>query len=247
MDCGQVKELIWESVDGSVTEPVTAHLAGCPSCREELSVARQVKQRFAAPVPFDANIVKGKVMDKIRNERIAGRKKGFAWPVVWPVMAAAALLIAVVMISPAPAPALNFDDLLGEHTKCVKGGHHKGFTCATQMALMEKTMSGMGMELKPVEPMPGKFVAGEVCEIRGIKAAHAVIQTEGKIVSRFSVKDPDGRITRQLGTVQMVPGLWKRRAGDEDIAVIQTGNGYYDVVIGQLPFETLVKYGAGKS
>lgn len=78
-DCARVRELIYESLPGSVEEEaLLAHTAGCPGCNRELAEWKAVRQALRSPglkmtAPPD---FKMRVMSRIAAQSTEGRARG---------------------------------------------------------------------------------------------------------------------------------------------------------------------------
>lgn len=102
-DCGEVRAGLDAFVDGDLGVEETVrferHLEGCPSCREELEMARAVKRELAALPQLDApHRVVQEVLATARRE---GRRQGARWsfPRPAPVLALAAAVALAIALS----------------------------------------------------------------------------------------------------------------------------------------------------
>lgn len=120
------QDLLTDYVDGTLDEQqravVDAHLAGCPSCSEELALARRAVAALASlqdePVPFG---VTGPVLAEAG--RRSERRRAIAWErVQWAFGAAAAAALVVVVALNLRGGAEPGQDAAREGTSTIEAG-----------------------------------------------------------------------------------------------------------------------------
>jgi len=264
MDCSKTKEIMWDMADEAtppeIRREAERHISVCDSCRAEYAEVSRIKYAFRKQpaTPQEQDKLKAAMFANIFAQTATGsgarqsafnipsrraRNRGrfgirkFAASIGFAVAASIAI---IVMLIPRPTAALNLDDIAGEHIMCVKMGHHKGYTCATQVDLAKKAMNKLGVAVPTIPEQTGKFVSGEICDMHGIRAAHAVIITEGKLISRFSMKKGAGFASRE-GVSQVRPGLWRYSTKGLDMVIMERKDGSLDICAGEVHFDKLIQ------
>ena len=190
MNCDQISELaplyLTKELDDEREAAFTAHLRGCPQCRQELAEQTAFDERLRAGVlaePVDAAPLESRVRDAIHRDRPNWRIRARVAAVV-----AAALLIAAVayreMIPAQPDP-LDAAAALDHHMEIVD---RQPRPWLTDRAAIEELAVQQGLQssvLSALAPAGYHVTQGKLCFLNGHIFLHLVFENESGNASLF--------------------------------------------------------------
>ena len=247
MICSEFSEEVWDYLAGDmpldVVGEMKAHADSCPKCLRELDAARGVRETLLHP-PAPG-------IEKAR-ERIFGVVyatpanvvpiKGRRWlRFAASAIAAAAVLVLAVTMWPDPTSALNLDDLVNEHEHCVLNEKYMNYPYATRDEFAQKAVRETALANHPAPASQCKFLRGGFCDLKGVRTAHAVLSSEGRIVSRFSLRESCRTFLENGGLEKIRGGLWRARIGEATLVLVERREGACDVFLGDASVEILVR------
>ncbi|MBI4667048.1 MAG: hypothetical protein HY751_11645 [Nitrospinae bacterium] len=248
--CQRVKAGLWEMGAQDFPEErkreIEAHLAQCPACALESGRLSGVKNQLSSPPALDEAVIRkalAKTQDSVLRERATfniSRKKLVRWFTPLAGAMAAGVILAIALM-PRPTAALSMVDFAIEHAQCVMTGHFKGYECATMGNFNDTASRALGVKVALADGNGGvKFVRGGICRVKGVAAAHAVYEMDGKMVSCFCMKNAAAKVGTG-GASKMSDGLWSA-SRDGDVVIMKTGEGEMrQICVGAASHEKLTK------
>jgi len=247
MICAEFSEQVWDYLVGDlssgVAEEMKAHACSCSMCACELDAVSGVRNSLLAPPGLEVEKIRERVFagvyaQKARVVPIRGRR----WlRFVVPAMAAAAAFVIAVTMWPEPTSALSLDDLVNEHAHCVLNGQYMNYPYATNDEFAKKAVSETGRANHPVPASQCKFLRGGFCDLKGVRTAHAVLSSDGGLVSRFSLRESCRAFLENGGLEKIRGGLWRARIGEATLVLVEQKGGNCDVYLGDASYEILVR------
>lgn len=248
MICAEFSGQVWDYLAGDIPSgaavEMKAHADSCPSCLQELGAVRGVREVLLAP-PGLANektrerIFAGVYAQKAKVVPIRRRRwRRFVAPAIGAV--AAAFVIAVTMW-PEPTSALSLDDLVNEHAHCVVNGQYMNYPYATNDEFVKRAASETGRANRPLPASQCKFLRGGFCDLKGVRTAHAVLSSDGGLISRFSLNESCRAFLENGGLEKIRGGLWRARIGEATLVLVEQKGGNCDVYLGDASYEILVR------
>lgn len=248
MVCAEFSEQVWDYLAGALPSgaagEMKAHADTCPNCLKELGAVRGVRDVLLAPPAQEiektrARIFAGVYAQKAKVVPIRGRRwLRFVAPAIGAV--AAAFVIAVTMW-PEPTSALSLDDLVNEHEHCVVNGQYMNYPYATNDEFSKKAIRAMGGANRPMSASQCKFLRGGFCDLKGVRTAHAVLSSDGGLISRFSLNESCRAFLENGGLEEIQKGLWRAKVGEATVVLVEQREGTCDVFLGDASYEILVK------
>lgn len=251
MTCSEFLERIWDYLAGDIpfnaAKEMKVHADSCPGCACELDAVSGLQNRLrAAPAPkAEIDNVRERVLNRVYAEkpRVAPVIRSRKWlRYVAPAVGAmaAALFIAVAMW-PEPTSALSLDDLVNEHANCVVNGQYKRYPYANNDEFVKMAITQTGRPGNPVPARQCKFLRGGFCDLKGVRTAHAVLSSDGGLISRFSLSESCRAFLENGGLESIRHGLWRARVGQATVMLVEQSAGTCDVFLGDASFEIMVR------
>lgn len=247
MNCGEFKELVWEYPEREITPETVKrakeHLSTCSACRQELETVSDIRGGFVK-VSFDADAVARKILGKVTfaSKKPVKNKKFMRFTLPLSAVATVLFVLLVVSMWPQPTSAVSLDDFMGHHLVCLRESHHEGYTCNTEMEFSERAIKELG--LKPLSRSHGneKFVAGEICSVNNMMAAHAIFSEKGQLVSRYLVKGAPQSFVKRSDVVKLENGLFRLSKEGHEMVIYERGDGDFELFISDVPIESLIDF-----
>jgi hypothetical protein len=249
MICAEFLEHIWDYSAGDISFAVgremKAHADTCSSCACELDAVSGVRiSLLAPPAPkMEINKARERILSSVYAEKsrvIPIRSRRWFRYVAPAVGAAAAFIIAVTMW-PEPTSALSLDDLVNEHAHCVVNGQYMNYPYATNDEFAKRAVSETGRANNPAPASQCKFLRGGFFDLKGVRTAHAILSSEGGLISRFSLRESCKAFLENGGLEKIHGGLWRARIGEATLVLVERREGTCDVFLGDASYEILVK------
>ncbi|MBF0634215.1 MAG: zf-HC2 domain-containing protein [Nitrospinae bacterium] len=248
MVCAEFSEQVWDYLAGvlppGAAQEMKAHADTCPQCVRELDAAHGVRNVLLAPPAQDIEKARERVFARVyaqKAEVVPIRRKNWLRFVAPAIGAAAAAFVIAVAMWPEPTSALSLDDLVNEHAHCVVNEQYKNYPYATNDEFSRRAVSEMGRANRPMPASQCKFLRGGFCDLKGVRTAHAVLSSDGGLVSRFSLRENCRTFLENGGLEAIREGLWRARVGEATVVLVEQREGNCDVFLGDASFEILVK------
>lgn len=248
MVCSEFSEQVWDYLAGvlppSAAGDVKGHADTCPRCDRELYAVRGVRSFLIAPPALDASGARGRVLARVYAEKanvIPVRRRRWLKFVAPAIGAVAAAFVIAVTMWPEPTSALSLDDLVNEHTHCVVNEQYKNYPYATNDEFSRGAVSQMGGADRPVPASQCKFLRGGFCDLKGVRTAHAILSSDGGLISRFSLRENCRAFMENGGLEAIRDGLWRAKVRGATVVLVEHREGNCDVFLGDASFEILVK------
>lgn len=248
MICAEFLEHIWDYLAGDLASgaagEMKTHASSCPNCVRELEAVRDVRTALLAPPVAQIGNARDRILGRVYAEKpkvIPIRSRRWLRYVAPAVGAVAAAFVIAVTMWPEPTSALSLDDLVNEHVHCVVNEQYKNYPYATNDEFSKRAVSETGRANNPVSPSQCKFLRGGFCDLKGVRTAHAVLSSEGGLISRFSLSESCKAFLENGGLETIREGLWRARVGEATVVLVEHKEGTCDVFLGDASFEILVK------
>jgi anti-sigma factor RsiW len=177
-------ELVTGYVDGvldAVTRAeVEAHLASCPSCRQQAAFESETRRRLRAlPVPEPRHGFEEALRQAIRERRPSRLR--------WAVPLAAGLSV-LVLWGRGAAPFVAFELAL-DHAKCFSRARLPAQVWGDEVARLAPWFEARGTALPPLPHSAGglALVGGRYCPLLDRRAVHLYYVADGRHVSLFVI------------------------------------------------------------
>lgn len=249
MVCAEFSEQVWDYLAGvlppSVAGEMKTHADTCPRCVRELDAAHGVRNVLLAPPAVDIEKTRERVFARVYAQNkakvVSIRRRRWLRFVAPAIGAAAAAFVIAFTMWPEPTSALSLDDLVNEHAQCVVNEQYKNYPYATNDEFSRRAISEMGRANHPVPARQCKFLRGGFCDLKGVRAAHAVLSSDGGLISRFSLRENCRTFLENGGLEAIREGLWRARIHGATLVLVEYKEGTCDVFLGDASFEILVK------
>jgi hypothetical protein len=250
MTCAEFLGHIWDYLAGDISfamaKEMKAHACSCSGCACELEAVGDVRNAlFTPPAPkMEINKARERILARVYAEKakvVPIRNRRWLRYAASAIGAVAAVFVIAVGMWPEPTSALSLDDLVHEHANCVVNGQYKNYPYATNDEFAKVAVSQTGRANHPVPASQCKFLRGGFCDLKGVRTAHAVLSSEGGLISRFSLRESCKAFLENGGLEKIRGGLWRARIGEATLVLVEQREGNCDVYLGDASFEILVK------
>jgi anti-sigma factor RsiW len=230
------EELLSLAADGLVDADAKAHLDACPACGDRLSRFVSVDAGLRS-LPLASEPPPATLRATLRG-MAAGDRPRRKWRSL-PVAAAAALVAAVLVLSPTSQSVTEAlaEEAISSHVRAFTTGDGSGCQVASEDpgALAHWLSDGLGMHVAVPAGGAGALVGARRCSLMGEEVAAVVYRTEEAPVTVF-LPQPGGAAAaaceRALGSCT------KGRDG-QTVCIVPDQAGSPRVVVGALPAERL--------
>ena len=183
-------------LDAATRREVEAHLADCPSCREQAAFERKTRERLRAlPAPEPRPGFEDALRQAIRRRRPSRLR--WALPL-------AAGLSALVFWGRGAAPFVAFELTL-DHAKCFSRARLPAQVWGDEVARLAPWFEARGTALPPLPHSAGglALVGGRYCPLLDRRAVHLYYAADGRHVSLFVIP---GSLHGEEGFARRVAG-----------------------------------------
>lgn len=248
MICAKFSEQVWDYLAGDLPSGVEvemkAHADSCPKCVMELEAVRGVRETLLAPPAVEMEKTRERIVAEVyaRRAKVVPMRSRRWLRFVAPAMGAvAASLVLALAMWPSPTSAISLDDLLNEHEHSVRNGQYMNYPYATPAEFAQRAVRETGLANHPMPASQCKFLRGGFCDLKGVRTAHAVLSSDGGLISRFTIRESCRAFLENGGLQRMRVGLWRARIGDATVVLVEQKHETCDVFLGDASFEILVK------
>ena len=248
MICAECSEQVWDYLRGDLPSGVEgemkAHADSCPKCVMELDAARGVRETLLNPPAAEIEKARERILRRVYTSKakvVPMRSRRWLRFVAPAMGAVAAALVVAVAMWPSPTSAISLDDLVNEHALCVRNGQYMNYPYATHAEFAQRAVRETGLSNHPMPASQCKFLRGGFCDLKGVRTAHAVLSSDGGLISRFSLRESCKTFLENGGLQRIRVGLWRARIGDATVVLVEQKEETCDVFLGDASFEILVK------